>query len=211
MKKLFFVFLALLLLLYGCSKTADAPEDTPKEFFAPEMIEIEEEKETSTEKPVEPKESEDLSTEEPAEPQPEESLSTEEPATEEIPVVSAEGPIVYTPKAGEKPKQLSGNIESEFYVCRSGMKEAVGLTADEAAAVLALLESADENDLWGDPYDDLPDYELWFADGRVLTYTSDAGIFTNNSTQKAFMISDADRDNITALFKSAVKRATGED
>lgn len=211
MKKLFFVFLALLLLLYGCSKTADAPEGTPKEFFAPEMIEIEEEKETSTEKPVEPKELEDLSTEEPAEPQSEESLSTEEPATEEISVVSAEGPIVYTPKAGEKPKQLSGNIESEFYVCRSGMKEAVGLTADEAAAVLALLESADENDLWGDPYDDLPDYELWFADGRVLTYTSDAGIFTNNSTQKAFMISDADRENISALFKSAVKRATGED
>ena len=197
MKKLFFVFLALLLFLYGCSKTADAPEGTPKEFFAPEIIETEEEK--------------DLSTEEPVEPQPEESLSTEEPATEEISVVSAEGPIVYTPKAGEKPKQLSGNIESEFYVCRSGMKEAVGLTADEAAAVLALLESADENDLWGNPYDDLPDYELWFADGRVLTYTSDAGIFTNNSTQKAFMISDADRENISALFKSAVKRATGED
>lgn len=211
MKKLFFVFLALFLFLSGCSGTEDVPEGAPKEFFAPEMIEIEEEKETSTEKPVEPKESEDLSTAEPAEPQPEESLSTEEPATEEISVVSAEGPIVYTPKAGEKPKQLSGNIESEFYVCRSGMKEAVGLTADEAAAVLALLESADENDLWGDPYDDLPDYELWFADGRVLTYTSDAGIFTNNSTQKAFMISDADRDNITALFKSAVKRATGED
>lgn len=211
MKKLFFVFLALLLLLYGCSKTADAPEDTPKEFFAPEMIEIEEEKEASTEKPVEPKESEDLSTEEPVEPQPEESLSTEKPQKEEIPVMSAEGPVVYTPKAGEKPKQLLGHIASEFYVCRFGMKEAVGLTADEAAAVLALLESADENDLWGDPYDDLPDYELWFADGRVLTYTSDAGIFTNNSTQKAFMISDADRDNITALFKSAVKRATGED
>lgn len=197
MKKLFFVFLMLLLLLYGCSGTDDIPEEKSKEFFAPEIIEIEEEK--------------GMSTEEPADPKPEENLSTEKPQKEEIPVMSAEGPIVYTPKAGEKPKQLLGHIASEFYICRSGRKEAVGLTADEAAVILALLESADENGLWGDPYDDLPDYELWFADGRMLTYTSSSGIFTNGSAQKAFMISDADRENLSALFKSAVKRATGED
>ena len=218
MKKLFFVFLALLLILCGCSE-----EKLPETPNVPEKPEIAEDLSTeeadgeefsedlSTEEPAEPQPDENLSMEEPAEPKPKDNPSTEEPTAEEIPVVSAEGPIVYTPKAGEKPKQLSGHIESEFYVCRLGMKEAVGLTADEAAAVLALLESADENDLWGDPYDDLPDYELWFADGRVLTFSSDSGIFTNNSAQKAFMISDADRENITALFKSAVKRATGED
>ena len=204
MKKTFFVLLVLLLLLYGCSK--EKLPETPNVPEKPEIVE-----DLSTEEADGEEFPEDLSTEEPAEPQPDENLSTEEPIEEEIPVVSAEGPIVYTPKAGEKPMQLPGHIASEFYVCRSGMKEAVGLTGDEAAVVLALLESADENDLWGDPYDDLPDYELWFADGRVLTYTSDAGIFTNNSAQKAFMISDTDREDISALFKAAVKRATGED
>ena len=218
MKKLFFVFLALLLILCGCSKeklpeTPDVPgkSEITEDLSTEEADGEEFPEDPSMEEPAESQPEENLSTEEPVDPKPEENLSTEEPATEEIPVVSAEGPIVYTPKAGEKPMQLPGHIASEFYVCRSGMKEAVGLTADEAAVVLALLESADENDLWGDPYDDLPDYELWFADGRVLTFTSDAGIFTNNSTQKAFMISDADREELSALFKTAVKRATGED
>ena len=204
MKKLFFVFLALLLILCSCSKEK-APE-TPDVPEKPEITEI-----SSTEKEVEPEPEEDLITEEPAEPESEENLSTDEPTMEEIPVVSAEGPVVYTPKAGEKPKQLLGNIASEFYLCRSDMKEAVGLTTDEAAVVLVLLESADKNGLWGDPYDNLPDYELWFADGRMLTYTSDSGIFTDNHAQKAFMLSDADRENLSALFKNAVKRATGDD
>ena len=207
MKKILLVLLLGVLLLSGCAEKPLPTEGALKEPQASTITPAEEPAKSET--PVEP--GTPILPEEPAEPEnSDEQVPTSTPESlpegaivpgEQI-AYSAEGPIVYTPKVGEKPKQLAGNIESEFYLCRSGLKEAIGVRSEDGETIKEILKKADDNGLWGDPYDDLPDYELWFADGRVLTYTSSSGIFTNNSTQKAFVLSEADRQTLETLFAS---------
>lgn len=218
MKKILLVLLLGVLLLSGCAEKPLPTEGALKEPQASTITPAEEPAKPET--PVEPNNDEPakpvepgtpILPEEPAEPEnSDEQVPTSTPESlpegvivpgEQI-AYSAEGPIVYTPKVGEKPKQLAGNIESEFYLCRSGLKEAIGVRSEDGETIKEILKKADDNGLWGDPYDDLPDYELWFADGRVLTYTSSSGIFTDNSTQKAFVLSEADRQTLKTLFAS---------
>lgn len=207
MKKILLVLLLGVLLLSGCAEKPLPTERALKEPQASTITPAEEPAKPET--PVEP--GTPILPEEPAEPEnSDEQVPTSTPESlpegvivpgEQI-AYSAEGPIVYTPKVGEKPKQLAGNIESEFYLCRSGLKEAIGVRSEDGETIKEILKKADDNGLWGDPYDDLPDYELWFADGRVLTYTSSSGIFTDNSAQKAFVLSETDRQTLETLFAS---------
>lgn len=198
MKKILLALLLGLLLFSGCAKEAALPLEDP-------IILTPEAEEADGEEGIPEEEKEPEIPEEPTEPE-----TTEEP--EETPILpeepeepvaySAEGPVVYTPKVGEEPKQLVGHIESEFYLCRFDRKEAIGVRSEDGETIKAILKKADDDGLWGDPYDDLPDYELWFADGRKLTYTSSSGIFTDNHAQKAFRVSEEEREQLDAIIRS---------